>query len=318
MLKFIRGEELAQEFQSLGMGGDRRDIAVAYWGRGAAAELKIHRGNCDRIICNLKSGACDPSEIEAIINNQINIRTHDKLHAKVYLANDAAIVGSTNASTNGLAMSDRFSAWREANVVVRDDSDILKDIKVWFEEIWNDSRSITAEDIAEAKELWLKRRKIVEDRKLLLFDAYEEDPDLFSSVYCIVFFQDDLDPGADKKRDQVKKNFPKSWWYQPKTPMIAGSWLIRCDFENEKKPKLAGHARVPRPVIRWKIEGRDEHDLFPVNGETAIRFGRRSYRLTNKEERVLLSGLKANSRVKAAARTKDDVVVPLRDVLRSR
>jgi HKD family nuclease len=104
MLKFIEGHELIEEFHSLMTKGAKLDLAVAYWGKDAARNLNIQRSGHVRIICDLASGACNPYEIKKLQSfTNTEIKTHDELHAKVYCVNDVAIIGSSNASTNGLA-----------------------------------------------------------------------------------------------------------------------------------------------------------------------------------------------------------------------
>jgi len=66
---------------------DRADFAVAYWGKGATERLGLDkiRKKPVRIICDLWSGACNPNELQKLLDRGFKLRTKDRLHAKVYI-----------------------------------------------------------------------------------------------------------------------------------------------------------------------------------------------------------------------------------------
>src|ERR1035437_8176444 len=201
MLKFIEGDRLIGEFQDLMKESATADLAVAFWGQDSASRLHIQKGSRTRIICNLESGACNPKEIRKL-RGLINIKTHEDLHAKVYCTEKGAIIGSSNASTNGLAiLASDAAGWREANIVV-DDREILVAITGWFNKIWGEARTIQDSDLLQAEKLWEKRRQIAPGRQKAksLIEALKNDAELLEStnIYCIVYRQP-LDPGAKKK-----------------------------------------------------------------------------------------------------------------------
>ena len=95
------------------------------------------------------------------------IKTYDKLHAKVYLSERGAIVGSANASSNGLNYEGRKNqGWAEAGIFIHEEG-ILKEIENWFNSIWEQSKDISGKQIREAQVNWLKRRgeRIPQKRK---------------------------------------------------------------------------------------------------------------------------------------------------------
>src|SRR5258708_2971360 len=99
-------------------------LAVAFWGEGAVERLGVRRDHLEvEIICNLESGACNPAEIRRLIAMApaVRIRSNPRLHAKLYWTANCAVVGSSNASANGLAVEGRpLAGWAEANVLVED------------------------------------------------------------------------------------------------------------------------------------------------------------------------------------------------------
>jgi hypothetical protein len=103
----------------------------------------------------LLSGGCNPHEINTLRNssskNGIEVRHLDRLHAKVYRTTKAVIVGSANASTNGLA-EDRIGTIEAA--ILTDDAATLEETKTWFERKWKLSIPITDQLLEKAYELW--------------------------------------------------------------------------------------------------------------------------------------------------------------------
>src|ERR1700676_561564 len=99
-------------------------IAVAFWGEGAVKTLRLTGARRGRIICNLESGACNPKEVRKLrASKRLKLKTHAQLHAKIYWSPTAAMVGSSNASANGLVVDAGVAkGWREANILFRPES----------------------------------------------------------------------------------------------------------------------------------------------------------------------------------------------------
>jgi hypothetical protein len=133
--------------------------AVAFWGRGAELIFRPHSGQSVKLICNLASGATNPSVIEALRNiNGVILRQHDSLHAKVVVGNKRALVGSANFSSNGLNFEgSELSGWEEAGLLT-DDPHQIRDIREWFGALWDKSREIKDSDLDEARLKWKPRR----------------------------------------------------------------------------------------------------------------------------------------------------------------
>lgn len=158
MTRLLKKNEVIEIAKNMISEGNLK-IAIAFWGKGAAKELGLNRYTQNiKIICNLKMGGTNPYEIENIRNSGIDIKQYDTLHSKYYLSNKAAIIGSSNASANGLSFQNtEISGWHESNVFV-DDEQVLCDLNEDFDKLWQSSYTISDEDIAKAQELWTKRR----------------------------------------------------------------------------------------------------------------------------------------------------------------
>lgn len=133
--------------------------AVAFWGKGAETLIPTRPGARAKIMCNLASGATNPDVIDVLLTmNGIQLRQHDRLHAKVLIGSEGALVGSANFSSNGLNLEgSELHGWHEAGLISRNPSEI-RAMKRWFRDLWNESRAIRAADIAAARTKWKNRR----------------------------------------------------------------------------------------------------------------------------------------------------------------
>lgn len=133
--------------------------AVAFWGHGAESIVHPRSGQRIKLICNLESGATNPSVIEALRGKKgVLLKQHDRLHAKVVLGSKRALIGSANFSSNGLNLEGaELSGWQEAGFLT---SDLVQigNIRKWFDDLWKKSRKITDSDLDKAKLQWKQRR----------------------------------------------------------------------------------------------------------------------------------------------------------------
>lgn len=143
--KLIKGNELAVAWRRLAPAKSVASLAVAFWGNGAAELLGLTRLASVRIICNLQSGACNRAVVEQLVYNpKVELRTINNLHAKVYIAQTGAIVGSSNCSHNGMpaltgdnSITD-IDGSLEANVLLRS-VQLRNELQDWFDKIWSES-----------------------------------------------------------------------------------------------------------------------------------------------------------------------------------
>lgn len=156
-------------------------LAVAFWGKGAIERLGLNRpGLTAEILCNLESGACNPNELRRLYDHpRITLRSHPALHAKVWWTAGGAVLGSSNASANGLAVEGEAArGWHEANVALSDPG-MLADIERWFTGLSDACYAIEPEDIDRAAELWKARVRIAPTGRHLartLFEAWRASP----------------------------------------------------------------------------------------------------------------------------------------------
>lgn len=164
-MKFLHGGEILDAIRE--MMEDRTlsqgplDIAVAYWGKGAleiTGLLARHNRKSGevRIVCDLMSGACNPRPIKEMLDLGFDVRKFDGMHAKVWLCRERSIVGSANVSINGLGFENDEDITKSAHnreaALQSNSISVARAVKTWFDGLWNDSCSISQQDICLAIE----------------------------------------------------------------------------------------------------------------------------------------------------------------------
>jgi hypothetical protein len=156
---FKAGTQLTKAIADITRGENVR-CAVAFWGLNAPSRMGIPKNAKVRAICNLRMGGTNAFEIEKLWKDKKHWdwRHSDTLHAKVYLSDKGVVVGSANASTNGLALEGQEQdSWMEAGIFLND-AELSSAVADWFEDLWKSSKKITGKDIAIAKEAREKQR----------------------------------------------------------------------------------------------------------------------------------------------------------------
>ncbi|MFD2262074.1 phospholipase D family protein [Lacibacterium aquatile] len=158
MLRILGGGEVSEEFRKMIFSGSDIYCAVAFWGKGVANLLgldALRPGQSATIICDLLSGGCNPREILFLMNCPgVKVLHLPGLHAKVYMTQHQAILGSSNASANGLSLV--AGPQIEANILSVDKA-FLRDARRWFDRVKQFAQEVSEADIAQACSLWRRR-----------------------------------------------------------------------------------------------------------------------------------------------------------------
>lgn len=131
--------------------------AVAFWGRGAGRQTGITERTSQsaqptRVLCDLLSGACNPSEIRYLQENGVQVKYRPNLHAKVWMNGNEVVVGSSNASTNGLGFEAAGSNIEAA--IHLNDKKVAKNVQEWFLREWGFAQCIDDALLETAEILW--------------------------------------------------------------------------------------------------------------------------------------------------------------------
>ncbi|MGY3695083.1 hypothetical protein ACVIGA_005163 [Bradyrhizobium sp. USDA 3240] len=247
-------------------------IAVAFWGQGAIEALGLARSELDiDVVCNLDSGACNPSEIERLrrIRPHVPVRSDPRLHGKLYWTSNGLVLGSSNASTNGLAIVDGLGGWAEANIF-SDDPKVIAAALNWFESRKNNAYEVTDAHLALAEQIWLDRRRISPTGLELTTDlgaAVRGSPEHVAwTKVKLAIYSEGLSVAAERELNANLKANPalrefdiyEGW----QSEIRAGDWLL--DFELDGNDcSFGGYWSVPNPKIETKL-------LTYVHEETAV------------------------------------------------
>lgn len=197
-MKFLDEHEALERIRSeLASSGDAR-LAVAFWGAGASVALGIaQRPAPTQIVCNLTTGGTNPEEIARLRRTSALIRHTDRLHAKVYLFDDVAIVGSSNASANGLSFSPGTPGWLEANVLIEEPAELVR-ISRWFGNL--PARDVSDDDLVRAELTWRRRRRglppALQEPGALVHALLSTPAAVAGRSLYLVVYRDDLSPAG--------------------------------------------------------------------------------------------------------------------------
>jgi hypothetical protein len=234
-------------------------IAVAYWGQGISEWLGLLKlENCDiEIVCDLLSGACNPDELKKLRDTlgRNRVLKCPRLHAKVWIADGRCILGSSNASANGLAQQGlETDGLIEANVFI-DDPACVEAISEWYETaVRKAATEISDEDLQLARTRWKGRRKISPSPWPTLLAALHKDKDVMSGKDVFIFVRYELPP-LSKQADAILRREQKlrndkgiTCWNvtgdlrAKKIP--AGAYVVEFEVYPKRKPQLDGVYKI--------------------------------------------------------------------------
>jgi hypothetical protein len=295
-MKFLNTQQTLNEIKRQMTKSKVAELAIAFWGKGALEELDVaKRIGSTRVICNLALGGTNPAVIEALaaMGPLVSVQQNDRLHAKVYLFEDAAIIGSSNASANGLGFEGTETAhWHEANMLV-DDQIILDDIRKWMSSLY--TREITPRDLSLAQEKWNGRRRMTPVVGRTVLEALREAPDQFNdrNVYFVVavgslsetgnaFRKDLQESHYQTERVDVFENWPElpkdgillCFGVRDNTLFYDGVWERLPDFPDHN----LGNGSTGQVV--WKVD----NTRFPISGD--VRTWKKICRKMIKERQI--------------------------------
>ena len=202
MCQFSAGAELANAINDV-LGGANVRCAVAFWGTGAEALFQDAVRNQARIICDVTLGGTSPKALRALgAPGNDRLRHIPGLHAKVYISDRGAIVGSANASQNGVGLGGP-PGLIEAGVRLAPDSEAYRRAIPWFETQWKEAQRVddAAVDLATQR---FRPGRVPGGRAVRrgsLLDLIAADPDRFSDV-SIVLTKTDT---TEEQRAQVRE-----------------------------------------------------------------------------------------------------------------
>ena len=235
--------KITKRIHHLFRNADEICCVVAFWGRGA--DELFHSVDEEiikkiKIVCNLTSGGTNPRIIEELRKKGLRVKHSSILHSKVYWTNRGVVVGSANASANGLSLeSVEQDGWLEAAMHSNRPADV-KAIRKYVDEVWHASDEITEQDLVDAKVKWKNRRPFPPPRTDIDFITSLRNgmfTDRKNTVFFVIdvedasAYKDDIDARADELQEQYRKLHDRDldawvdWEGIPREEYIVDYWL---------------------------------------------------------------------------------------------
>jgi len=207
-MAFLHGPEILRRISQALIRCSGCDLAVAYWGRNAAATLSLSKVNGPtRILCDARSGACNPTELRSLMDMpNVTLKARDQLHAKVYWTSEIAIVGSANASTNGLGEEEREPGKLEAALEITEAS-TLDEIRAWFETEWESGELVDADLLEQVRPLWkgVRQNRPRRGERGTILEVLRKRPEFFKDlpIQIIAYERTDRSRADYKKFESI-------------------------------------------------------------------------------------------------------------------
>lgn len=181
-----------------------------------------------RLLCNARSNSCNPNTIKSLSERDgVEVRSRSDIHAKAYFSKNVAVLGSANASKNGLG-----EGTLEAAVKITEKKKIIE-LRNWFDLLWNHDGTEKVADFD--KWVWKKleagwnnqgpRRKLPRLGEALLSKSV---PDNVS----FVFFTEGIDVEVPTKEELIQ-SFDEE--FDLEKPDLESEWDFWVEDEYNKK-----------------------------------------------------------------------------------
>lgn len=265
MQTFLSGDAIAAEVRSLikKSKGPLR-IAVAYWGSDSVERVGLsRRGRPEtRILCNARSGVCSPEALSSMIKlPRIEVRSSRRLHAKVYCADDCVIVGSANASANGLGFESEgeVGGLHEAAILSREPN-VVAAVAHWFDDLYSlvASEVVDEQLIETIRPIWnaqrRKRSAVSESNSLDVLEALDRHPEMLRDrgIKVTIYRNSARTDRAESITAKLEKSFKAKSSGERYEPIPGLTFTALDSYEtNHMRPEVANG---PDALTDWSWE----------------------------------------------------------------
>ncbi len=186
MTQFLSSKQVGAAVRRVVKGANAR-CAVAFWGDdqdGVLFERGLPYGA--KVICDVTIGGTNPRELLRLgAPDNPKLRHLPRLHAKVYLSDRGVIIGSANASKNGLGTA-ADGGLVEACVFHPPGDEVHQQAARWFERLWKRSLQVDDDALDDAKLSWGRRprpgKRARKPDPASVLDTLLSDPERFRGV----------------------------------------------------------------------------------------------------------------------------------------
>ncbi len=198
-------DAIAAKIQNLLQQAEKTYCIVAFWGRGAAqlfSGMTSKKIESAKIVCNLTMGGTNPDVIDELCGMGFDIRHNPVLHSKAYWTDKGVVVGSANASANGLSLEGRDQdGWLES-AMFSDRRPELNATRKYVQKMWCKSDAITPQDMQKARTRWRERRPFPTPSNELTFMEALREGRFSGRRHCIFIV---VDSGDLSDRNHMEK-----------------------------------------------------------------------------------------------------------------
>lgn len=247
---FLTSSDYQQAVTALAADEEELLAAVAFWGKEADQLICPRAGQRARLICNLDSGATNPQVIKALRKKPgVTIRQSDKLHAKVIAGAKKALVGSANLSANGLNLEGSEQSWWDEAGLLTEEPGQIASIHQWFNQQWEDSRTISDQDLLLAQQRWSQRRSgRTASAPLTALERLRPGDVEDREIYLVIYNEAMSEDGEKAFQQAQKKRVCQPQTDNPVLPPLYEGWpdlptnalLIDLYYEEGRKIECAG------------------------------------------------------------------------------
>ena len=187
MARFVTGYELTSAIHYVTSGNNIR-CAVAHWGHNALTLFDEANGDRPRVICDVTLGRTSPLALNNLgAPRNRDLRYIPGLHARVYLSDRGALVGSADAFAEGDG-HEVPSSRIEAGVLLAPDDNAFRQVASWFETVWGVAKTVGKSELCIAAKRFRPRTipGSLQIRPGSLLDLITADPDRFCDVSIVL------------------------------------------------------------------------------------------------------------------------------------
>lgn len=199
-VEFVMGADLSDRVRLI-CGGASVRCAVAFWGTGAVDSLFPDGLGDATIVCDISmKGTPKRALLEMGAPDNPKALVRDGLHAKIYVSDRGALIGSANASNNGVGLIPGASGrLEEAGVFCPPDVQAYRDAAAAVDRIVKRATVIGPDDIARAPKRSREPQPAADLAGLSLLDTFRMAPEIFLDLSVAVVTDDDLDEEEAKR-----------------------------------------------------------------------------------------------------------------------
>lgn len=273
--EFLTGQSLADRIRAV-CSEDEVDCAVAFWSGAVRDDLFPHwETQRIRIVCDISMGCNSQGSLRAYgAPNNPQLRVHDGLHAKVFISSAGAVIGSANASRNGIGRSNLAPGNLEAGVFFDAASAGWDGAKKFFKELWDEpDNALGPDQLARAPDIACDPgRRIGPDglRSSSIFGRVFAEPSAFDGTLFVITGAE-VDDGVEERLDEAHAQESTAGTFEPANRELVVQDTARVLAKPSDRVLMFWFGRPKRPELLAyhsgvRVSARRAHAVYGIKG----------------------------------------------------